>query len=295
MIAWAGNKRRSLPEIMRMVPCSYGAYHEPFVGSGSLFHALALEGKVVHLNDRNAGIVAIHRSVRDSPDRLCVCLQSMDTAVRRAFAGGHDTAKAFFYALRDDYNRRRHRRNPKHDPDTAVRLVTICALAFNGFYRENAAGDVNCPFRARSQKYPADLVSKADRVRNVLHPMMAKNTVHVTNDDFDIVLTAARRGDFVYLDPPYWDPRSNVKYSISPPLDAWDLQLRVARAFDVLDRRGCFVMLSNSDTSEIRRLYRRHNIQSIEIERPTHLGKRTQELIVTNYSHYEKRDVLSAD
>lgn len=161
--------------------------------------------------------------------------------------------------------------------------MTICALAFNGFYRENAAGDVNCPFRAKSKGYPADLVSKADRVRNVLHPMMTKNRVHVTNEDFDIVLTAAGRGDFVYLDPPYWNPRSNVRYDNSPSSAAWQLQLRVAHAFDVLDRRGCFVMLSNSDTSEIRRLYDRHHIHSIEIERPAHLGKRTRELIVTNY------------
>ena len=47
VLKWAGGKSRLLPELLARLPDSFGAYHEPFVGGGALFFALALS--LIHI------------------------------------------------------------------------------------------------------------------------------------------------------------------------------------------------------------------------------------------------------
>ena len=58
---WVGGKRQLLPVLRRYYPASYGAYHEPFVGSGAVFFDLLanghLEGRPVMLSDDNADLI----------------------------------------------------------------------------------------------------------------------------------------------------------------------------------------------------------------------------------------------
>jgi DNA adenine methylase len=83
--------------------------------------------------------------------------------------------------------------------------------------------------------------------------------------DFGQCLEIAAPGDFVYLDPPY-HPLSETANFTSYTSAAFGLeeQKRLADVFDQLDRRGCRVMLSNSDTSLIRELYRDHDLVPVQ-------------------------------
>jgi hypothetical protein len=78
------------------------------------------------------------------------------------------------------------------------------------------------------------------------------------------VLEEARRGDFIYLDPPY-HPRSATADFTSYTQRGFDVtdQERLADVYQQLVRRGCAVLLSNSDTPFIRRLYRGWRIDSV--------------------------------
>src|SRR5262245_15292676 len=57
-VKWAGGKRQLLPELLRRMPPNSGRYHEPFVGGGALFFALAESGRIergqARLSDINA-------------------------------------------------------------------------------------------------------------------------------------------------------------------------------------------------------------------------------------------------
>ena len=74
---------------------------------------------------------------------------------------------------------------------------------------------------------------------------------------FDKVLDFAGKDDFVYFDPPYiplsktssFTRYSKSEFSIKE-------QNQLSEVFRALDSRGCFVMLSNSDHSLTRELYR---------------------------------------
>jgi DNA adenine methylase len=73
---------------------------------------------------------------------------------------------------------------------------------------------------------------------------------------FEHVLNEARRGDFVYFDPPY-HPISETSDFTAYTAGGFGMedQRRLAAVFRELASRGCAVMLSNSDTPFIRRLY----------------------------------------
>jgi len=74
--------------------------------------------------------------------------------------------------------------------------------------------------------------------------------------DFEVVLENARSGDFVYFDPPYFPVSQTANFTdfTNQPFGAAE-QERLAIVFDKLARRGCNVMLSNSDTPYIRELF----------------------------------------
>jgi len=76
---------------------------------------------------------------------------------------------------------------------------------------------------------------------------------------YEVALQDAADGDFVYLDPPYAreeDAQNFVSYT-NESFSAAD-QRRLAAKFLALDRRGCLVMLSNSDIPLVRELYSRY-------------------------------------
>jgi len=71
-----------------------------------------------------------------------------------------------------------------------------------------------------------------------------------------ILVEKVDKDDFVYLDPPF-HPISNTANFTSYTNNGFTLedQKELATIFKELTRRGCKLLLSNSNTEEIRRLY----------------------------------------
>jgi DNA adenine methylase len=93
--------------------------------------------------------------------------------------------------------------------------------------------------------------------------------VHLVAGDFERCLAFAGKGDLVYLDPPYHplsDTASFTSYTAAG-FDAED-QRRLACLFETLDERGCQLMLSNSPTAFVRRLYNGYEQVEVQASRP---------------------------
>jgi DNA adenine methylase len=105
--------------------------------------------------------------------------------------------------------------------------------------------------------------------------------------DYQKATEKSGEGDFIYFDPPY-DPISKTSGFTDYTAVGFDKedQLKLAEWFGELASRGCIVVLSNSDTALVRRLYRRYFMKSIEVNRPINCkGKgRTgfKELVISN-------------
>jgi len=119
----------------------------------------------------------------------------------------------------------------------------------------------------------------------------ALQKVTIQNQDYKAVLKKAKKGDFVYFDPPYYPvskTASFTSYTANSFLDKEQTELR--DTFVELNKRGCFVMLSNSDTPFIYKIY--SGIKDVKVSKVSagrainsNAAKRgkVSEVLVTNY------------
>ena len=94
--------------------------------------------------------------------------------------------------------------------------------------------------------------------------------VHINNLDFEKVLKKAKKGDFVYIDPPYMPTESskNIFNSYSQFKFCVDEQIRLRNTMDKLTKKGVKVLLSNSYCKWIMGKYSHYTIIKIKVNRP---------------------------
>lgn len=240
-VKWAGGKRQLLAQLEPLFPQHFNVYHEPFVGGGAVFFHL-LPPKAV-LIDSNPELINFYLVVRDRLDEFL-------NDVRK-----HRNEAGYYYRLRDV------------DPETlspverASRFLYLNRTGYNGLWRVNRQGRYNVPFG----RYRNPRIADEENLRLV---SAALKRAEVILGDFSLVLEHARAGDFVYLDPPY-DPVSKTASFTAYTAGAFgpEEQKRLAEVFRALDRLGCFVMLSNSGTEFVRRLYEGYDIRAVRAKR----------------------------
>jgi len=105
---------------------------------------------------------------------------------------------------------------------------------------------------------------------------------------FEKVLNLTKKGDFIYFDPPYY-PLQNKKSFTTYTKDSFmeKEQELLANVFKKLDKKGCFAMLSNSDTKFIKDLYPDYNINLVQASRMINCNGdkrgKINEVVITNY------------
>lgn len=162
----------------------------------------------------------------------------------------------------------------------AARFLYLTRLSFNGIYRVNLRGAFNVPY---GWKKHLDVVQEA--AIRATSASLAKVTLRCA--DFEAVLNSARKGDFVYLDPPYTVAHENngfLKYNAK--VFSWTDQARLASLAERLAARGCHLLITNACHDSIRHLYR--DLRQVVVRRvsrisadPMHRGP-VNELIITN-------------
>lgn len=260
-LKWAGGKGQLLDQYDPLFPKRYRRYLEPFVGGGAVFFHLRPARAV--LSDGNAELIDCFRAVREEVRAVIAALRL------------HRYDRDHFYAVR------------AIEPETltlaerAARTIFLNRTCFNGLYRVNSRGRFNVPFG----RYVNPKILDAENLRACSR---ALRRARIECAPFQAVLGEARRGDFVYFDPPY-HPRSKTSCftAYEPGGFTADDQRELARVYSALDRRGVLLMLSNSDTPLIRELYRGFRI--VEVRATRSINSKTEgrgairELVVLNY------------
>lgn len=238
-LKWAGGKRRLLPEISAAFPARFGRYFEPFLGGGAvMFHVLSAHpGRECAVSDANPDLIATYETIRDDVELLVRLLQ---VHADGNAAGGKD----YYYSVREEV--------PPGKAERAARMLFLNRTCFNGLYRVNNSGRFNVPFGGvrRINIVNADVLRAASALLSSARPSIACA-------DFEDAVAAASAGDLVYMDPPYQPVSATASFTHYTRADfgGGDLE-RLAAACRELDGRGCRVLLSNSDTPEVRRLFR---------------------------------------
>jgi DNA adenine methylase len=225
---WPGGKRWLLPQLLRLIPPNFdGRYYEPFFGGGALFFALRPARAV--LSDKNHELMDAYRVVRD--DHV-----ALEDALRQMPRGPEA-----YYAIRDS--------RPTAPVDRAARLLYLTTNGFNGIHRVNRAGEFNVPYGGRTYARLGAEGSLSEYSR-------ALGGAQVVDGDFASVVSAARPGDLVYLDPPYTVAHTNNGFrKYNSRVFLWEDQLRLAAVAHRLASRGVHVIISNADHDNISSLY----------------------------------------
>jgi DNA adenine methylase len=257
LLKWAGGKRQLLPQLRRFYPEQFGAYIEPFVGSGAVFFDLLaagrLDGHDVTLIDVNPDLIGCYELVRDQPGAVADALD--------ALAAGHQRdGRAFYYRVRDEqFNPERARRRDAggrlaYTPALAAMFVYLNRTGYNGLFRVNSRGAFNVP----AGRYARPDIANRARLMAVAEAL-GRPRVRLQCSSFTSALAIAKPGDFLYIDPPY-EPISRTASFTSYTdrrFDARD-QTDLHEAVLTFARQGCHVLLSNSTAQHIARLYDRN-------------------------------------
>jgi len=262
-LKWAGGKTQLLAELIARRPAAYNVYYEPFLGSGAFYFALSPVQAV--LSDINDDLVNAFQVVRDNPEDL---INKLST---------YENSKDFFYEMRA------LDAGSLSSLDRAARLIYLNRTCFNGLYRVNKQGQFNVPFA----NYKNPNFVQGPKLLADSNLLQGANIQHAS---FGTVLESAKKGDFVYLDPPYFPlgGYSDFKRYNKEQFHKEDHE-KLAELYNQLSDRGCYVMLSNSDTPFTRELYKNWRIDIVYAKRmincdATKRGEVT-EIIVTNYDY----------
>ena len=135
----------------------------------------------------------------------------------------------------------------------------IYKYAYGSSYSINKKGICNSSFVWKS-RYPLDYEKSALPIHNYLKD----NDVKVYNKDYLEITSMAKKGDYVFLDPPYQPTRNNRKYySIGDHFD----QDKLKEEVDRLTALGVHIRLTNSEHPYIRELYKDYKITELSISR----------------------------
>ena len=161
---------------------------------------------------------------------------------------------AYFYAVRKQHDL-------TDDLARAARTIFLNKTCFNGLWRVNARGEFNTP--VGSNKSP-NLYSRD----NLLAGSGALQNAQLEVQDFRKTLDEARRGDFIYFDPPYLPVSVYSDFKRYTPDQFRDAdQVELARVFRELDAKGCRVVLTNSEHPRTRELYAGFSIHVVSAPR----------------------------
>lgn len=273
IMKWVGGKRELIPELKKRIPSSFdikkNTYYEPFIGGGALlFDILPYHGVI---NDANEELINLYKVVKDDVESLIDEVSS------------YPYDKDFYYSIRG-LDRQEDYCESFSNVERAARTLYLNKTCFNGLYRVNKKGQFNTPFG----RYSNPTICNDSALRDVSR-YFNSNDVSIMSGDFSQCVESACEGDFVYLDPPYVPLSKTSSFTSYTSKDFTHIdQERIKSVVDELDKRGVYVLMSNSSSPDILDLYSSdYTIETVKAARKVNskAQKRNKidEFLIKNY------------
>jgi len=296
-LKWAGGKTQLLNELSSRLPKNIlesrriKRYVEPFVGSGALFFHLKNGYKInkAYLFDINRELIIGWKVIQNNHSDLIKSLSHLQESYLRK---SEELRKKFYYEIRTQYNEHMHKfdysQYNKNWIERATYLIFLNKTCYNGLFRQNIKGEFNVPFG----RYKNPKICNEKNIKAVSY---ALDSTEIFFNDFSNSARYINEKSFVYFDPPY-RPISKTSYFTSYSKNVFgDIeQEKLAIFFKKMNKKGAFLMLSNSDPKNenpndvfFDKLYKDFYIERVGAKRfiNCNASKRgaINELIIRNY------------
>ena len=268
-VKWAGGKTQLIEQYKPLFPKKIKRYFEPFVGSGAIFFFIAQEyqPEEIVLSDLNKELIATYDVIKNDVEKLIAILRKHKNAYEK-------NTDEYYYAIRS------LKPAELSKIEIAARFIFLNKTCFNGLHRVNSKGEFNVPIG----RYKNPDIVQEEKLRRAA--ALLKN-VQLRVMSFEKVVSLAKKGDFVYFDPPYYPLKreSFTKYSKDDFLE--DGQKLLKETCEQLDKKGVLFMQSNSDTTFIRNLYTNYKVITVRARRMINSRAEARgeisEVVVLNY------------
>lgn len=247
LLKWVGGKRELLPELRRFYQgLDFNNYFEPFFGGGSVYldivkmYGIDIKNKSF-INDVNTDLVNLLKDVSENPNQIIEYLHELK----------NDYELYDYYHIRDRFNGIDREKNIVERYEGVKRSSSLLILnrtCFNGLYRVNKSGLFNVP----SGKYKNPRLINEENI--MLFSSVLPPKENILNIDFSRI-NNIDKGDLVYFDPPYQPINKTSSFTEYSGSFGEDKQIELFNFFSELDKKGVFVILSNSSTEFIHELY----------------------------------------
>lgn len=267
-LQWVGGKREMIEQYKEFIPKKFNRYYEPFLGGAAMFYYLLPQD--AFLADNNAELIRTYEGVRDNPEEVISILKELKSRHSKEL-----------YMLVRNLDRQPGFFQKTNNAEIAARMIYLNQTCFNGIYRVNQKSQFNVPIGSSLNR----LICDESTIRNA---SKALKKVTVKDADFASVTKEAKRGDFIYFDPPYFPVSVYSDFTRYTKEKFYkEDQIKLKNEIDRLGKIGCKVMLSNSDCEFIRDLYKDYKIHKVYSSRSLNCkidrrGK-VSELLITNY------------
>lgn len=267
-IQWVGGKREMIGQYKKYLPKKFNRYFEPFLGGGAMF--FYLQPKKSILADNNIELIKTYEAIRDNPEGVINILLELKSRHSKTL---YNTIRSIDRTI-DIFSE-------LDNTEIAARMIFLNQTCFNGLYRVNKQGQFNVPIGSSLNR----LICDENGIRNASKLL---RDIIIKYSDFDDILSDAKKGDFIYLDPPYYPVSAFSDFTRYTKEKFYqEDQIRLKKKIDKLNKMGCKIMLSNSNCDFIKKLYSNYKQRTVLSSRSLNCKKdkrgKVTELLITNY------------
>lgn len=212
VIKWAGGKTQIIDSVIEKFPKNVVNYHEPFLGGGSVLLAflqnvqnnkIKLNGNV-YASDINETLINMYINIQKRPKKLISDIREIidvynsidgDIVNRKpkTLDEGMTSQESYYYWVRTQFNSLRQ--TQKNKVKGTAYFIFLNKTCFRGLHREGPNG-FNVPFG----HYTNPEIINDVHINAV--SKLIKNVIF-TCQGFEESFLTIKKGDFVYVDPPY--------------------------------------------------------------------------------------------
>jgi DNA adenine methylase len=188
IVQYQGSKRKLAGKILEYMPCKFSRLVEPFAGMAAVSIAAASQDRADEyiLNDINFPVAQILQSAVETPQKLASGYAEIWNE-QFVYPGG---SAEHYYKVREDFN---------NGNQSAAMMLYLLARCVKGSPRYGSDGNFNqSPDRRRNGVNPETLRRNIEGISSCL-----RGRATFMSADYTEVLDMVRKGDIVYMDPPY--------------------------------------------------------------------------------------------
>lgn len=263
-ILYQGNKSRYLKYILPEIQLNQDStYIEPFLGSGAVF--LKLKPKNYVLNDINKDVINIWNNVKYNSDELIEEIKEFED---------------FKYLNRKEKKEYLKKEIPmienlEYDIKRAAKYLSMKYFSYMGniFVKNkfNYAGlSLNNESYCFKEGYHQNILKVSEFLR-------IKDNIY--NSDYKEILSKAKKGDFVFLDPPYVE---NINYQFSYNKNEKFDMIEFKEEVIKLKYRGVKFIITYAETDFIKDLFKDFKMKSYQVYRRASNTYKYEILILNN-------------